>query len=394
MSDVQPLTRALSPWTYLLRNPRRIGPVFAIQVLVTTLLVLIITPTNAFEATARANIRPLEDFTIVRPRVRKGFDRELFGLLDANPHMETRVEAKMFWLRMPMIVGEGVAPMIALPQTFWSEFLAKIGSRLVEGELPKPGSDGVVLHEAVVRAKGLKLGASFGKLVDPQDATPGKFTLVGILDGEARIGLADYTYATEPLFVLARVPPFQVIYAKDAVKAESDAYLRAARHAESFGEGEKAFDVIDVAFMEARIDSMLANLPLIIGFITLSVGIVVALVISLLNVIAFQVRVDEFGLYLAIGHRRPRLVRKLALETGMVAVAAWIVGLGLGLAGVALYRDLWLEPRGILLTVVDPRPLLFSLSVPVLSTLTGAIALGRRLHRMDPVAVIQRRGTG
>ncbi len=385
---------ALSPWTYLLRNPRRIAPVFLIQVLVTALLVLIITPTNAFEATARANVKPLDGFTIVRPRVINGFDEELLRLLDANPQLRARVEAKMFWLRMPMIVGEGVAPMIALPQSFWAEFLDGVGSTLIDGEMPEPGSDGVVLHEAVVRAKGLKIGEAFGKLVDPQDMTPGRFTLVGVLGGEARIGLADHAYASEPLFVLARVPPFQVIYAKAGGKAASDAYLREARHEEAFGEGEKAFDVIDAAYMDERIAGMLANLPLIIGFITLSVGIVVALVISLLNVIAFQVRVDEFGLYLAVGHRRARLVRKLAVETAAVAIAAWLAGLALGIGGVALYRDLWLEPRGILLTVVDPRPLLFSLSVPVLSTLTGAIALGRRLHRMDPVAVIQRRGAG
>ncbi len=387
-----PLTRALSPWTYLLRNPRRIGPVFAIQALVTCLLVLIITPTNAFEATARANIRPLEVFTIVRPRVRKGFTDELLALLDANPQQSARVEAKMLWLRMPMIVGEGVAPMIALPETFWAQFLQKVGSRLIDGAMPEPGSDGAVLHEAVVRARGLKIGDQFGKLVDPQDAAPGRFTLVGVLGGEARIGLADHAYASEPLFVLARVPPFQVIYAKEGGKTASDEYLRAAKHAERLGEEEAAFDVIDVTYMEGRIASMLANLPLIIGFITFSVGIVVALVISLLNVIAFQVRVDEFGLYLALGHQRWRLVRKLAIETAVVAIAAWAVGLALGLGGVALYRSLWLDPRGILMSVVDMRPLLFSLCVPVLSTLTGAVALGRRLQRMDPVAVIQRRG--
>ena len=108
--------------------------------------------------------------------------------------------------------------------------------------------------------------------------------------------------------------------------------------------------------------------------------------------IAFQVRIDEFGLFLAVGHRRARLVRKLVTETGIVAIAAWGAGLALGLAGVWLYDRLALEPKGIVMDVVDPLPLLFSLSVPIFSTVTGAIALGRRLHRMDPVAVIQRRG--
>jgi len=382
------LTRALSPWTYLLRNPRRIAPVFAIQALVTCLLVLIITPTNAFEATARANIRPLEVFTIVSPRVRRGFNEELVGLLDGNTFQQQRVRAKMFWLRTPMIVGEGYAPMIALPEEVWPAFLKRLGSSLQRGRMPKPGGDGAVLHESVVRARGMQLGQAFGQLVDPQDATPGRFTLVGVLGGEARIGLASYLYASEPYFVLARQPEFRVIYAKEGQKAQSDAYLRAAKHEG----GEPAFRVIDAKYVEGRIERTLTNLPLVIGFITLSVGIVVALVIALLNVIAFQARVDEFGVFLAVGIQRGPLVRKLAFETGAVAVSAWLLGLAVGLGGVALYRQFWLEPHGIVMHVLDARPLLYSLSVPFFSTLTGAVALGRRLRRMDPVAVIQRRG--
>lgn len=380
--------RALSPGTYVLRNLRRVLPLFAIQALVTSLLILIITPTNAFQATALANIRPLDTFTIVTPRLRRVFDEDLLELLDKNPAMEQRVDAKMFWVSTPMIIGESYAPIIALREEVRAAFMAKVDSRLIRGVLPARGSDGVVLHEAVVRARGMTLGQEFGRLVDKSDSTPGKFTLVGILAGDARVGVADYDYASRPLFVLARRDPFQVIYALPDRKSESDAYLHAAQDADE----ESAFRVVDAAYVRARLDQTMENLPLVIGFITASVAIIVALVVSLLNVIAFQVRVDEFGLLLALGHRRARLVRKLSWETGIVAASGWICGLGLGLLGVALYDHFALEPKGIVMQLVDPLPLLFSLSVPVLSMLTGAVALGRRLHRMDPVAVIQRRG--
>jgi hypothetical protein len=364
-------------------------PLFAIQGLVTCLLVLIITPTNAFRATAESNIRPLEVFTIVSPRLRRDFDDELKALLDANPDQARRVAAKMFWVRTPMIIGEGYAPLIALPRAGQEEFLRKTGLRLVRGHMPVPGKDGVVLHESVARARGMHLGDRFGQLVDPSDPTPGRFTLVGLLAGPSRVGVADLEYASQPYFVLARREPFQVVYPRPGGKARSDRYLHEARQKD----GERAFRVVDAAYVEARIEKTLQNLPLILGFITFSVAVVVALVVALLNVIAFQVRVDEFGLLLAIGHPRRRLVRKLVTEVGLVAGAAWVAGLGVGLLGVALYDRVWLAPRSIVMVVVDPRPLLFSLSVPVLSSLTGAVALARRLRRMDPVAVIQRRGS-
>lgn len=380
--------RALSPWTYLRRSPRRVLPLFGIQALVTCLLVLIITPTNAFEATAKVGVRPLEIFTIVSPRVRADFDDELLGKLDANPHLQDRVRVKMLWISTPMIVGEGFAPLIALPDEVRPTFLERVGIELVEGTLPEPKTDGVALHEAIVRARGMALGDSFGRLVDPADSTPGRFTLVGILRGDSRVGIADFAYADNPFFVLARQRPFQLVYARPGVKDASDAYL----HGVTQDDGEAAFRVVDDDYIRARIEKLLTNVPLIIGFITFSVAFVVALVIALLNVIAFQVRLDEFGMLLAIGHARWRLVRKLAAEAAIVSVAAWLVGLAVGLFGVWLYDRLYLEPRGIVITLLDPTPLLFSLTVPVLSTVTAAIALARRLHRMDPVAVIQRRG--
>jgi ABC-type antimicrobial peptide transport system permease subunit len=134
------------------------------------------------------------------------------------------------------------------------------------------------------------------------------------------------------------------------------------------------------------------NLPLVIGFISVAVAVIVALVTALLNLIAFQARSDEFALYLAVGHRRSRLVGKLVAETALLASGGWLAGIALGLSVVALYAGRVLEPRGILIELLDPGPILYSLVVPALSAAVSAGGLAWRLHRMDPVAVIQRRG--
>ena len=149
----------------------------------------------------------------------------------------------------------------------------------------------------------------------------------------------------------------------------------------------------DLMRMRERIDENLQNLSLIVGFITIAVAVVVALVTALLALISFQSRVEEFGLHLALGRRRPTLVRKLVGETSLVALAGWAIGLAFGLLLLVVYRDVALESKGILMNVFDSRPILFSLAVPILSSLVAAIALSRQLRRMDPVAVLQRRGT-
>jgi hypothetical protein len=373
---------------YLRRNLRRVAPIAVIQALVTALLLVIITPTNVFHTTSAAYLRVMSEITIVTPRVKSRFDENLTALLDANPAMESRVAAKLIWMRTPMIVGDAYAPLVALDAEAQSGFLEHVGVRLVEGSLPAKGTPGVALHRSILRARELEIGDAFGQLVDPDDTTPGFFRVVGVLDGESRIGVVNLGYASIPDFVLSRREAFHVVYAKPGRKEESDGYLAQAEQAD----GKTAFRVIDDDYVRVRADRALKNLPLLIGFVTGAVAGIVALVTALLNVITFQARLDEFGVFLAVGHRRGRMVRKLSAEAAIVATVGWGAGIALGLAVLWAYRTWALEPKGILMEVLDATPLLFSLTVPALSALVSAVALARRLHGMDPVNVIQRRG--
>jgi hypothetical protein len=378
----------LSARVYLARNLRRVAPVLGIQALVTCLLVAAITPTNAFQATTDAYTAAMEHLTIVAPRERPILDAQLKGLLDANPAQDRRHAAKMFWIRTPMIVGEAWAPLLLVDAAELPRLLERVGCRLVEGRLPEVGGSGVVVHEAVLKARGWSVGTAFGEELDKLDTTPGRFEVVGVLAGPARLALGDLARASQPDSIYARQLPFEVVYALPRRKAESDAYLEGAR----LPSGEPALRVVDDDLVRARTEKAFANLPLVLGFITAAVAIVVALVSALLDLLLFHSRLDELALLLAVGHPRRRLVGRLARESGLVALLGWALGLALGLGAVALYRALVLEPKGILMHLLDARPLVWSLAVPLLATVVGTGALARRLTRMDPVAVIQRRG--
>lgn len=380
--------RPLSAWVYLRRNPRRVLPILAIQALVTALLVAIITPTNAFRATSETYLRALDYLTTVTPARRKDFDHELLARLDENEAMLKRLPAKTFMMHTPMIVGRGVAPLLAIEKPHQEELVARVGMRLVRGRLPAARTPEAAIHESVLRARGMDIGDEFGRFVDPNDDTPGKFEVVGVLSGDVRLGLVDFEWCNTPFSVQARTDAYQIVYAKKGQKAASDDFLRSIED-ES---GNALLRVYDARLARSKLDEHLENLGLIIGFITIAVAVVVALVTALLSVIAFQSRLEEFGLLLALGHRRRTLVRKLFVETSVVAVVGWIAGLALGLGLLVLYRDGVLAPKAIDMHVVDPLPIALSLSVPVLSMCISALALFHRLRRMDAVAVLQRRG--
>jgi hypothetical protein len=144
---------------------------------------------------------------------------------------------------------------------------------------------------------------------------PGRFRVVGIAEGESRIGVADLAYASRPDFVLSRIEAFKAVFAREGGKATSDAYLREAKDAE----GRTAFRVWDEDYFRRQTRRMLANLPLILNAVVGAITVVIALVVILLNLISFQARADEFALLLAVGRTRRRLVGKLLVESGVVA---------------------------------------------------------------------------
>lgn len=372
---------------YLLRNPRRVLPVVAVQALVTALVLAVVTPLTGFEATVEASLLPLRAYTAVTPLSRADFDDELSRVLDADPALERRVPAKALWMRTPMVVGESFALLLALPGAAQEDFLARVGARLVEGRLPEPGSDGAVVHADVARARGLRLGDGFGRLVDPDDPTPGRFTVVGIAAGPARVGLVDFEYASRPAFVLSRIEAFQVVYARPGRKAESDRYLHAAAGAD----GKPLFRVWDEAFWRRRSDKMLENLPTVLNAVVGSISVIVGLVVVLLHLIGFQARADEFALLLAVGRTRRWLAGKLALESALAAAASLAAGLALGYGFLALWDVAVLQPKAILIRFFAPYPLVLAAVLPAVAAAASAVVLAGRLRRMDPVAVLQRR---
>ncbi len=379
--------RPLAARHWLLRNPRRVLPAIVVQALVTALVLTVVTPLSGFEATAETALRPLRAFTAVTPMRRSTFDPELTALLERDPGLDRHVPAKTIWMRTPAIVGEFFTMIIALERGEQERFYEAVGNRLVEGRWPAEGTEEVVIHRDVARARHMRIGSTFGRLVDPEDPAPGAFTVVGIADGESRVGLADLGYATRPDFVLSRIEVFEVVFAKPGRKAESDRYLAEAKDAE----GRPAFKVWDEAFFRRRTERSLANLPVILNAVVGAITVVIALVVILLHLISFQARADEFALLLAVGRTRRRLVGKLLVESGAVALVAWALGLALGFGCLALYDRWFLAPKAIEIRFFDAYPIALASLLPLVSAAASAVVLALRLSRMDPVSVIQRR---
>src|SRR4029450_5046277 len=103
------------------------------------------------------------------------------------------------------------------------------------------------------------------------------------------------------------------------------------------------------------------------------------------------VRAREMALRLAIGAGRGRLVRQLVTESLLISIAGGVLGLGIGYAGMLLFRQIRI-PTDLPITLGFPmgaRALTFSLIVAVASAVLFELVPALQASRADLTAVMK-----
>ena len=267
--------------------------------------------------------------------------------------------------------------------------------RLKAGRIPRPRSNEMVLSEEMADAIGIQIGDQIDRSVGQDwtgdswyEAIPAPLELVGILEGTGsethiRVGFVSYEYVTNhELFE----PPWTsglVVIAQDSRKAEVDNYLETEIASSST-------EVMTHRILAKNTAETSAGFYAILAVIDLLVAIVMALVIGVINQIAQEKRLEEFGLLNTLGRTSGQIVRRLMLETVGVTGIGWLGGLILSWLFFVVLKTILYEPRGMVLDLVDLTPIWFSVPVALATTVFVAFSTLRIFARFDAVAIIER----
>lgn len=375
----------LSPWTYARRNLRRMLPLFIILAFVVALVVAILTTLGGLKESTLVYTREFDYWTVLLPRRDTRIPASVRAALEAHPAVERLIDARNCFVRVRTLVGPVPYHLRAVRREEADFLLGRAGNRLKEGTLPRAGTSEVALHENLMKANGWSLGAEFGMEVTEEDWMPGRFRVVGILEGPTPLGLASFEYLDNPLLY-----PFSpklwerlVVVARPGRLSELNAFLRGLPEVKPWDK-ERAVEEVAQAF---------DRIVLIFNFVSALLILVVSGVVGLLHNIFFAQRLDEFAILLAIGHPRRRLLAKALLETAGLMACSWAAGMLLAFGALETFRQAVLLPRGISPPMAQPGPVMVSLALPLVAQVfTGATVFGR-LRRLDPVTIIERRGT-
>jgi hypothetical protein len=287
-------------------------------------------------------------------------------------------------LDLNMLAGDAGFDLYGMSQEGMGRMMDHYGVSLAEGRLPRPDQPEVAIAEEVALARGLAIGGQVGSDVNELDSLPEHFTIVGLLRGPTRLGFVPREYMMANYFFARRYQALVVI-------PEPGRLLDTRAPLHKLIEGQN-YRIFDGPFVADKIDSLLVNLQRINDFMTLAVGLTLALVIGLLNNLYFRQRMNEFGLLAALGYPRRRLAGKVAVEGGVVVAVAWVLGAAIGAAALAWFNTAYMVPHGLVLRVFDPGILLrATLPVPVMVLIVSLGTLLWQLWRLDPIAIIERR---
>ncbi|MEA2633626.1 MAG: hypothetical protein QOH92_393 [Chloroflexota bacterium] len=264
------------------------------------------------------------------------------------------------------------------------QLLTLYGDRVVAGRLPAANANEIAISEEIARSRHVWVGGKLGNALDELDRLPDTFTVVGIIQGPTRLGVIPLDYMTEHYLFERRYQGLVVVPQAGQEQAVHDQLQKLV--------AGSAFRLFDWAYIKSKIDSLIANLDAINTFLILLVTIVLSLVVGLLNNLFFRQRMNEFGLLAAVGYSRWGLIMRVALESFGVTLAAWLIGVGLGVAVLSWFNVTFIVPHGLLMNIFDWNVLaLHTLPIPLMVFAFGMGTVAWQLLRLDPISIIERR---
>jgi ABC-type lipoprotein release transport system permease subunit len=287
-------------------------------------------------------------------------------------------------LDINLLAGNAQFDLYGVDQPGMTQLLTLYGDRIVSGRLPHQDASEIAVSEEIARARHVAVGSKLGNNLDELDRLPDAFTVVGIIQGPTRLGVIPLDYMTQHYLFERRYQGLIVVPQAGHEQAVHDQLQRLV--------GNQAFRLFDWPYIKSKIDSLIANLDSINRFLILLVTLVLSLVVGLLNNLFFRQRMNEFGLLAAVGYSRWGLIRRVALESLGVTLAAWLVGIGIAVAVLSWFNAVFMVPHGLLMNVFDWNVLaLHTLPIPLMVFLFGMGTVGWQLLRLDPISIIERR---
>lgn len=252
--------------------------------------------------------------------------------------------------------------------------------KLTEGRLPKNGSE-IVLHKQVAANKNLKAGDYIGRMVSKSESLPGKYMVVGIIDGKSIVSFAPIqqyinTYRLNYEYIYGGI-----ILPKSNSLSEMNASL------DTIQPSNFQINTLDIEMAGQKESTSKINV--LISVVCSLVIVIVSSCIGFLCYIYFIQRRSEFGLLWAVGFSRQQVVNRAFAEVNGINILGFLCGIILSFLAGLLLNYAYFIPIGDPLQIINVKYMLGAACSPLFVTLFSLIPIWRMLKKLDPISIIE-----
>jgi ABC-type lipoprotein release transport system permease subunit len=377
--------RPLSSWTFYLRHRRRgllLIAAMALMIVGVAFPVFVILPMLDAQTPAIEYLRYVSE---VQPGSSNDLDPGIVAQMRAHPSIARVIPAGALYMGISVPpFSQSQTALYAVFEEDISYLMDRFGLRLIQGRLPQPRTNEIIISEALALNRGLKIGDSIGKPVFEKDSFPIELNVIGLLESDGMwMGFASLEYL-QSHELTANYSIRLLVAPEVGDKADLDAWL--LDNVDSTATVVLTYDKEWRRFQQTRVGGLQ-----VLGMVLSLVAAIAAAALAVLNYIFFSQRRDEFGVLHAVGRSRRWLTWRAGRETLVTTTAAWLIGAAL-CVGVVLYLQLAVYvPRGLSMDLTSIAPWLFTLPIPLAVAAASVSTIGWMLRQLDPVSVIEGR---
>jgi hypothetical protein len=384
----------LSPFTYYRRHLANAALLVALVTLTTVGLYVMVGVLDSIPL--RGHTSYLTRVSLVFPTAGDSLDPAVVSRIQTHEGVARILPDNGLFLSPPTLIGLDSLRLMGVRQDDLPLLMAQSGVILKEGRLLQPRTNEIMLSEEIVRALDLELGDTVDRSVNDRyyREVPAPLALVGVLEGDpaagpgpsARVGFASYEYLGSHEAFAPRPSGLLVVADRDCREMVDEFLETEVRSADT--------QVLTFREVSQLVATGVRMLHVVSGFVNCLVAVVVALVVGVVNRIALERRLEEFGLLHALGHQRRGLIRRLTAETAAVAAIGWLLGLALARLALSWLRAGFYYDLGMELDLTNLAPLWFTLPIPAVVVGFAWRSASGIFARLDSVSIIERRALG
>lgn len=373
---------------YYLSNKRRgISLIFVMALTVFSIYFVTSLVQSIFSTVEYSNIACLNDFSFVYPVGGSSFlSDETVEKIQKDDSVKKAYPILLEYTVINNIFGTTSGYVAFMDEADIGEIFDDYSLTVTEGRLPQENSYELIMHEDMLKNKGLSVGDTFGSAVDDGEPIEGTYTITGAFSGNSYMAFGTKSYKQKELEELGldfKNTTFGLLVTPKTDLDAMNTMLDTMSHDEAAA--------MTLSYAQKTLKDNVSSIKFLMGVIVIVIAVSISAAVCIVLETTYNDRMEEFGILYAIGYKKSWLFRNIIAEIVVLVFISWIMGLILSYGVLSLVAKSVFEPMGQMLSIVSIQSLLYTIIVMVVFVVVTILVTILKFAKKDLIAIIEMR---